>query len=264
MNTATTARHIASAALFVSLASPFAAAETATSDCAGWTMTGHKAINPDGMRRYLQTTAILQRLVDGSWIDVEIDFHDCISEANEAVLFEDSWENATVSGEYRAIFHQDIWLGWWTELADAQQTAQENPRNFGFDDEVGPYTCEALCAGDGETHRYHYWACYPDAWPVDELELGGEVYSKDFLIGYLNSWGCRFRKYATKELIAAKLNFANCSNPDVQTNVPFSGATISDTVDFMEDRLFNGPNGYSWGMVFWGYLYMAYYNRGWL
>ena len=255
---------LATAALVFSLATPFAAAETATSDCDGWTMTGHKVINPDGMRRYLQQNAILQRLVDGDWVDVEHDFHDCLSDATEPVLFEGTWDAELITGEYRAIFHQDIWLGWWTELADAQETAANTPRWFGFDDEVGPYTCEAECAGDADTHGYRYWRCHPDEWPVDELEFGGEVYDKEFLIDYLYSRGCRFSKRATKELIAAKLNFANCSNPDVITNVPFCGATISDTVDYLEGVLFEGENNYHCWMKFKAYIRIAFYNRGWI
>ncbi len=263
-NTNIATRRLATAALFLSLATPFASAETATSDCAGWTMTGHKVINPDGMRRYLQQNAILQRLVEGEWVDVEHDFHDCLSDATEEVLFEGTWDEELISGEYRAIFHQDIWLGWWTEIEDAQQTASEGPRWFGFDDEVGPYTCEAECAGDNVTYDYRYWRCNPDAWPVDELVLGGETYTKEFLVDYLKSRGCRWRKKATKELIAAKLFFANCSNPDVETHVPFCGATISDTVDYLEGVHFEHRNDYGWCAKYYAYLYIAYYNRGWL
>ena len=62
-----------------------------------------------------------------------------------------------------------------------------------------------------------YWKNHPEAWPVDELEIGGETYSADELLEIL--WTPPKKGNSNlilgHQLIAALLNIANGSDPSV-------------------------------------------------
>jgi hypothetical protein len=66
-----------------------------------------------------------------------------------------------------------------------------------------------------------YWKHRPALWPVDSLELGSESYSKEELRGILTTvdWKSDASLILAGELIAAKLNLANGSDP-----APITGA----------------------------------------
>ena len=74
-----------------------------------------------------------------------------------------------------------------------------------------------------------YWKNHPEAWPVDELEIGGETYSADELMEIL--WTPPKKGNSNlilgHQLIAALLNIANGSDPSVV------GAEIADAQAFL-------------------------------
>jgi hypothetical protein len=52
-----------------------------------------------------------------------------------------------------------------------------------------------------------YWKNHPDAWPVDEIEIGGVIYTKDDAIGIMNTSVKGDKTYTLfPALVAAKLN----------------------------------------------------------
>jgi hypothetical protein len=64
-------------------------------------------------------------------------------------------------------------------------------------------------------HAVGYWKHRPALWPVDSLELGSQSYSKEELRGILttNDWKVDASLILAGELIAAKLNLVNGSDP---------------------------------------------------
>jgi hypothetical protein len=82
-----------------------------------------------------------------------------------------------------------------------------------------------------------YWKTNPDAWPVNQLTLGSQTYSKTELLTLLNTPIGSGRNadaslILTDQLIAAKLNIANGSDP-----TPVN-STITDA-----DSLLSGFSG---------------------
>jgi hypothetical protein len=59
-----------------------------------------------------------------------------------------------------------------------------------------------------------YWKNHPDAWPVDEIDIGGVTYSKEEAIAIMNSAGKGDKTWNLfSQLVAAKLNVV-MGNPD--------------------------------------------------
>lgn len=68
------------------------------------------------------------------------------------------------------------------------------------------------CGGSTEApgvDGHGYWKNHPEAWPVDELTVGGRTFSKDQLIAMLRTGEKGDKtKHMLRELVAAKLNVA--------------------------------------------------------
>lgn len=59
-----------------------------------------------------------------------------------------------------------------------------------------------------------YWKNHPDAWPVDEIEIGGETYTKTAAITWMNTPGKGDKTIDLfKQLVAAKLNVEIGNDP---------------------------------------------------
>ncbi|KPL12126.1 hypothetical protein AMJ85_01950 [candidate division BRC1 bacterium SM23_51] len=73
------------------------------------------------------------------------------------------------------------------------------------------------CECDGEpgcTHTHGYWKNHPDDWPVDELVVGGVLYTKAQLIAIISTSSSAGAEYTMmKQLVAAKLNLVAGSDP---------------------------------------------------
>src|SRR5204862_8250878 len=90
------------------------------------------------------------------------------------------------------------------------------------------------CPGNKCPLSQGYWKTHPDAWPVTTLTLGTESYTQAELLAILNTNPGRTNSAASlilaHQLIAAKLNLANGSNP-----CPFA-ATIAEADALIDGR----------------------------
>jgi hypothetical protein len=74
-----------------------------------------------------------------------------------------------------------------------------------------------------------YWKNHPEAWPVDEIEIGGVTYSKSDAIAILKRANSKCATLMlAAQLIAAKLNVANGASPP--------GDTIDEADEFLVDH----------------------------
>jgi len=72
---------------------------------------------------------------------------------------------------------------------------------------VGPANLASACEPQPGTGTPGYWKNHPDAWPVDEITIGGETYSKDDAIEIMNTPEKGDKTYTLfRALVAARLN----------------------------------------------------------
>ena len=84
------------------------------------------------------------------------------------------------------------------------------------------------------THSQGYWKTHPDSWPVEQLELGGETYSKQEALQILNTPSAGDATYILAyQLIAAKLNVASGADD----------TDIEDTITEADSWLLENPLG---------------------
>jgi hypothetical protein len=75
-------------------------------------------------------------------------------------------------------------------------------------------TMTATPSGPACTHSHGYWKNHPDEWPVTTLTIGGETYNQAELLQILTTPPRGDATYLlARQLIAAKLNIANGSDP---------------------------------------------------
>ena len=232
----------ASAASFIALialATP-SLAETTTSDCDGWTMTGTHQFNPDGLSRFFDTKASLQRLIGNEWVEVQ-ESHDCglVGPEPGMITMGRSWDAAVLEGNYRVLFTQRVFLNWWTDLETAKAESEFMQPSYIAEREGDGY----YCPGTGEqpdARTPGFWKNHPEAWGQNYLLLGDAqtAFGEDCLLELLSvpTRGDARVKLA-HHLIAAKLNMLAGSDATVVTNVPFQGDTILDTIDFADSFL---------------------------
>jgi hypothetical protein len=113
------------------------------------------------------------------------------------------------------------------------------PIDGGGDDEEPPPAAPG-------TGTIGYWKTHPEAWPVDELTLGGHTFPKSVLVDALG-WPSQGNKALdlAKQLIAAKLNVAAGNE----------SSCIAETIEHADGWLayfgFNVP-GNHWGWQYYG------------
>jgi hypothetical protein len=108
-----------------------------------------------------------------------------------------------------------------------------------------------------------YWMNHPDAWPVDEIEIGGKLYSKDLAIAHMKA-PVKGNKLLTMfpALVAAKLNVA------IGNNASCIAGTIEDADDWM--GMYGGhgekvkANSAAWKDGEPLYIMLDKYNNGYL
>lgn len=92
------------------------------------------------------------------------------------------------------------------------------------------YTYE--CYGTG---TIGFWKNHPESWPVDALEIGGEVLNQTELIAILSSpVGQSKWLIAAKQLIAAKLNVLSCGDNCVDLSVEVVDQWLKDGADMSQ------------------------------
>ncbi len=74
---------------------------------------------------------------------------------------------------------------------------------------------------DGCEKSPGYWKNHPDAWPVDEIEIGGITYTKDDAIELMDTPVKGDKTYTLfRALVAAKLNILNgCENCEIESTI---------------------------------------------
>jgi hypothetical protein len=92
------------------------------------------------------------------------------------------------------------------------------PRAFlNLSDRLDDIWLEKLCLDECDypgTGTPGYWKNHPDAWPVDEIDIGGVTYSKEEAIAIMNTAGKGDKTWNLfSHLVAAKLN-VEMGNPD--------------------------------------------------
>ena len=88
-----------------------------------------------------------------------------------------------------------------------------------------------LQAGAWCTYTQGYWKNHPDAWPVEEITIGGVIYTKEEAIGILQTAvGGDATFILAHQLIPAKLNVLDGADPSaVET-------TIADADDWLTEH----------------------------
>lgn len=118
--------------------------------------------------------------------------------------------------------------------------------------------CECSCPGTGTPG---YWKNHPEAWPVDNITIGGVTYTKAAAIAIMQTSGSGDKTYTMfKALVAAKLNLLlGCDSSCI-------GATVTLADSWMEEY---GPVGsgikgssYAWGLGEPLYRELDDYNNG--
>jgi len=87
----------------------------------------------------------------------------------------------------------------------------------------------------GCTHSQGYWKNHPEAWPVEEIAIGGVAYSREQAIAILGTQPQGNATYIlAHQLIAAKLNIASGADP----------TPVADTIEAADQWLADQwPNG---------------------
>lgn len=122
--------------------------------------------------------------------------------------------------------------------ADAQDIQREDRPTPGYACVVGP-----VCVGEPLEficpRSQGYWKNHPGAWPIDTIVLGDESYTKMEAIAIMRT---PTRGDASiilaRQLIAAKLNIENGSNPD----------PVQETIDAADDLLSPLPGRLPYGV----------------
>ena len=92
-----------------------------------------------------------------------------------------------------------------------------------------------------------YWKNHPETWPVEEIEIGGVVYSKDKAIALMKTKGEKNKVFTMfRALVAAKLNLIVGSDPSCIED------TIAAADDWMEYNVkkfewWRGKKFHKWG-----------------
>ena len=88
--------------------------------------------------------------------------------------------------------------------------------------------------GEDCTLSMGYWKNHPDAWPVEEITIGGVTYSIAQAVGILETSPRGDATYIlAHQLIAAKLNIANGADP----------SAVADTIEAADQWLVEHPLG---------------------
>lgn len=81
-------------------------------------------------------------------------------------------------------------------------------------------------------HTYHFWRKNPDAWPVDELTLGGETFTKDQLVRQLHGHLRVHPSFSVaRHLVAAKLNVLSGCDASIQPVIDEADAFLARVDD---------------------------------
>lgn len=117
------------------------------------------------------------------------------------------------------------------------------------------FTCECLPQGDGCTYPPIFWARHPDKWPVEELTVGCETYTKAEMIDLMFKKSCgdiTIRLF--RQLVAAKLNVLNGADDSIEKWI-----TAGD--DFLCEHPYGSrPCRRAWRKAFRIKLHLFFYN----
>lgn len=81
-------------------------------------------------------------------------------------------------------------------------------------------------------HTYHYWRKNPDLWPVDELTLGGETFTRDQLVRLMHGHLRVHPSFSvTRPLVAAKLNLLSGCDASIQPVIDEADAFLMRSDD---------------------------------
>ncbi len=133
--------------------------------------------------------------------------------------------------------------GAWTSILDGDYTVTGDFTVYDFFGDgqnlsSGTFTTDVACgsaggdgdrtAGDPCIYTYRYWADHPDLWPVESLEIAGQLKDKSELMAMLQVYSNHILAITvSRELIATQLNLANGSDPYIQPAVDEAGALLA-------------------------------------
>ncbi|MBN1885889.1 MAG: hypothetical protein JW876_10260 [Candidatus Krumholzibacteriota bacterium] len=178
----------------------------AGADCDGWWANGSiYLVSGDDVDLYYEVT-----LLEGSTEIAAFDGMVNVTDADEAFSFMEAW-GMELCGEYTAEGRF-----WFTSALGSDE------RTFS----VG-FVCECDTTPDYCNYTPGYWKNHEEAWPVDELTLGGVTLS---MAAALDLFDAPTKGDITiilaQHLMAAKLNVANGSDPSIQPAIDAADAYL--------------------------------------
>ncbi|MFT6108139.1 MAG: hypothetical protein ACJA2W_001049 [Planctomycetota bacterium] len=234
------------------------AAEVATGDCDGWTITS--TAPPGAGSYYAFATATLYQQVGAEWVvfDAAFDagfFTDSFTDWSDpnqppsVLVLGSLWSLEVPQGTYRIEVSATGWgsgtNGDWQVEADAVTTSATLLK--AYDREVDSFFCEGPPPPPmAEARTPGFWKNHAEAWQVFELALGDEqeLFSQSCLLDLFDTpTKGDVRVILVHHLMAAKLSILSGSDPYALTGFPDATSTVMDTISAADDFIVSAEIG---------------------
>lgn len=208
-----------------------------SADCEGWSGT-----LPWCTSSYGTASATLQRLEDGSWVDVEtLSSESCLSTPDAVCAnheFSGSWSGA-LDGTYRVVFSATVYNN---VYGACPIDTTEWPFVYPFGEETSAsFDCLPPPPPPPEHNGARtpgYWRNHEEAWGASSLTIGSQSYSAACLDAFFDVPTVGdIRVILIHHLVAAKLNLLpspipgiGSTDPTTITGYPDATSTIVDTI----------------------------------
>ncbi len=190
---------------------------TAYADCEGWSIEG--GILFGALSTYVDINYNVQLLQEGSVIEEYSETGLKVYDYAPTFMYGSAW-TSELCGEY-------------TVNATIEMNAESG--HYDIATYSTTFVCDCPPPPDVCTGTPGYWMNHPGAWPVDELEIGGTTYTKEYLLEVFH-WAPKGGNLIIKlahHLIAAKLN--------VLRGATYMG--IDNAIDAADEFLYYNPLG---------------------